>query len=116
MQELIQTQEIKDDLKKQIILESIADKYCTLILKSTVEKPKSAMMISDEENIPLSTVYRKLQRLYDGKLLAISGSINRDGKKYFLYMSKIKNISIHCTLEETTVECILNNTKQEDTT
>ena len=116
MQELIQKQQISDDKKKQIILESIADKYCKQILKNTVEKPKSAMMISDEENIPLSTVYRKLQRLYDGKLLAISGSINRDGKKYFLYMSKIKNISIHCTLEETTVECILNNTKQEDTT
>ena len=84
------------------------------ILKNTVEKPKSAMMISDEENIPLSTVYRKLQRLYDGKLLAISGSINRDGKKYFLYMSKIKDITIHCNLEETTIECVLNNTKQED--
>ena len=116
MQELIQKQQISDDTKKQIILESIADKYCKQILKNTVEKPKSAMMISDEENIPLSTVYRKLQRLYDGKLLAISGSINRDGKKYFLYMSKIKDVTIHCNLEETTIECVLNNTKQEDTT
>ena len=115
MQELIQTQQIKDELKKQIILESIADKYSTLILKNTIEKPKSAMMIADEENIPLSTVYRKLQRLYDGKLLAISGSINRDGKKYFLYMNKIKDIVIHCNLEETVIECVLNNTKQEDT-
>ena len=103
MQELIQKQEISDDAKKQIILESIADKYCKQILKNT-----------DEENIPLSTVYRKLQRLYDGKLLAISGSINRDGKKYFLYMSKIKDIAIHCNLEATTIECVLNNTKQED--
>jgi len=46
--------------------------------------------------------------------LAISGSINRDGKKYFLYMSKIKDVTIHCNLEETTIECVLNNTKQED--
>ena len=114
MQELIQKQEISDDAKKQIILESIADKYCKQILKNTVDKPKSAMMISDEENIPLSTVYRKLQRLYGGKLLAISGSFNRDGKKYFLYMSKIKDIAIHCNLEATTIECVLNNTKQED--
>jgi predicted transcriptional regulator len=114
VQELIQTQEISDDVRKQIILESIADKYSEQILKNTIEKPKSAMMISEEEKIPLSTVYRKLQRLYDGKLLAISGSINRDGKKYFLYMSKIKEVTIHCNLEQTTIECVLNNTKQED--
>jgi hypothetical protein len=31
-------------------------------------------------------------------------------KKYFLYMSKIKDITIHCNLEETTIECVLNNT------
>jgi DNA-binding transcriptional ArsR family regulator len=114
MQELLQTQKINDDLKKQIILESIADKYCRQILKNTVDKPKSAMMISDEENIPLSTVYRKLGRLYDGKLLTISGSFNRDKKKYFLYMSKIKDVTIHCNLEEITIECVLNNVKQED--
>jgi len=114
MQELLQTQKINDDLKKQIILESIADKYCRQILKNTVDKPKSAMMISDEENIPLSTVYRKLGRLYDGKLLTISGSFNRDKKKYFLYMSKIKDVTIHCNLEEITIECVLNNAKQED--
>ena len=114
MQELIQKQQISDDKKKQIILESIADKYCKQILKNTVEKPKSAMMISVEENIPLSTVYRKLQRLYDGKLLAISGSINRDGKKYFLYMSKIREINIHWDVIETKIDCVLNNPKPED--
>ena len=48
MQELLQKQEIRDEIKKQIILESISDKYCRQILKSTIEKPKSAMMISDE--------------------------------------------------------------------
>ena len=116
MQELLQTQKINDDLKKQIILESISDKYCRQILKNTIEKPKSAMMISDEANIPLSTVYRKLERLCEGKLLTISGSINRDGKKYFLYMSRIKEVTIHHNSEKTTIECILNDTKQKDIT
>ena len=94
MQELLQKQEICDDMKKQIILESISDKYCRQILKNTIEKPKSAMMISEEENICLSTVYRKLRILYDGKLLTISGTINEYGKKHFLYMSKIKDFMI----------------------
>ena len=114
MLDLIQTKKITEEERKQVILESLADRYCKLILKNTLEKPKSAMIISQEEEIPLSTVYRKLQKLYDGKLLAISGSINRDGKKYFLYMSKIREINIHWDVIETKIDCILNNPKSED--
>jgi|TARA_B100001105_G_C22001368_1_gene277496 predicted transcriptional regulator len=113
MQELIQTREITEDARKQTIIECIADKYAKQILKNTVEKPKSALKISKEESIPLSTVYRKLQKLHDGKLLAVSGSINRDGKRYFLYMSKIKGVTIRCDLGEPIVECILNDNLQQ---
>jgi len=108
MQELIQSQKIMDDDRKQVILEILADKYCKLILHNTLEKPKSAMEISNEKNIPISTVYRRLQTLYDAKLLAISGSINQDGKKYFLYKSRVKSISLKCDLEVTSVELIPN--------
>mgnify|MGYP000745953402 CR=1 FL=1 len=108
MQELIQPQKIMDDDRKQVILEILADKYCKLILHNTLEKPKSAMEISNEKNIPISTVYRRLQTLFDAKLLAISGSINQDGKKYFLYKSRVKSISLKCNLEVTTVELIPN--------
>ena len=108
MQELIQNRKIIDVERKQVILEILADKYCKQILHNTLEKPKSAMEISSEKNIPISTVYRRLQTLYDAKLLAISGSINQDGKKYFLYKSKIKSISLHCDLEVTSIEIIPN--------
>lgn len=108
MQELIQSQKIVDDERKQVILEILADKYCKQILYNTLEKPKSAMEISNEKNIPISTVYRRLQTLYDAKLLAISGSINQDGKKYFLYKSKVKSISLKCDLEVTVVELVSN--------
>ena len=93
MQELIQTQKIMDDERKQVILEILADKYCKQILHNTLEKPKSAMEISAETKIPISTVYRRLQTLHDNKLLRITGSISDDGKKYFLYKSKVKAIA-----------------------
>lgn len=109
MQKLIQSRKITDDQRKQVILEILSDKYCKQILHYTLEKPKSAMEISDEKNIPISTVYRRLQTLYDAKLLAISGSINQDGKKYFLYKSKVKSISLQCDLEITTVELVPNS-------
>jgi predicted transcriptional regulator len=108
MQQLIQSQKIVDDERKQVILEILADKYCKLILHNTLEKPKSAMEISGEKQIPISTVYRRLQTLYDAKLLAISGSINQDGKKYFLYKSRVKSISLKCNLEETSIELVPN--------
>jgi len=108
MQKLVQSRKITDDERKQVILEIISDKYCKQILHDTLEKPKSAMEISGEKKIPISTVYRRLQTLYDAKLLAISGSINQDGKKYFLYKSKVKSISLQCDLEVTTVELVPN--------
>ena len=108
MQKLIQSRKVTDDQRKQVILEILSDKYCKQILHNTLEKPKSAMEISGEKNIPISTVYRRLQTLYDAKLLAISGSINQDGKKYFLYKSKVKSISLQCDLEVTTVNLVPN--------
>ncbi|HSG83985.1 MAG: ArsR family transcriptional regulator [Nitrosopumilus sp.] len=112
MQELIQSQKIMDDDRKQVILEILADKYCKLILHNTLEKPKSAMEISSEKKIPISTVYRRLQTLYDAKLLAISGSINQDGKKYFLYKSRVKSISLKCDLEVTSIELVPNTSRE----
>ena len=93
MQTLVEGRKIDEDTKKDAILQVISDKYCRAILETTMDKPKSAMEISAESKIPISTVYRRLQTLHDNKLLGISGSISDDGKKYFLYRSKIKAIS-----------------------
>jgi predicted transcriptional regulator len=93
MQTLVEGRKIDEDDKKDAILQVISDKYCRAILETTMDKPKSAMEISAESKIPISTVYRRLQTLHDNKLLGISGSISDDGKKYFLYRSKVKAIA-----------------------
>ncbi len=93
MQALISGRKIEEEDKKEAILEVMSDKYCRAILENTMEKPKSAMEISAETKIPISTIYRRLQMLHDRKLLGISGSISDDGKKYFLYKSRVKAIS-----------------------
>ncbi len=93
MQTLVQGRKIYEDEKKDAILGIISDKYCRAILEATMDKPKSAMEISAESKIPISTVYRRLQTLHDNKLLRITGSISDDGKKYFLYRSKVKAVS-----------------------
>ena len=108
MQELISGRKIEDDLRKDAILEVMSDKYCRAILENSMEKPKSAMEIGAETKIPISTVYRRLQTLHDNKLLGISGSISEDGKKYFLYKSRIKAIASSFDGNKIEVEIVPN--------
>ena len=92
MQATIQKRRIEDDDRKEAILGLIADKYCRTILTTTMIKPMSALDIALVTKIPISTVYRRVQMLYDNKLVSISGMISDDGKKLFLYKSKVKGI------------------------
>ncbi len=92
MQVLIQGKPVQEETTKDTLLEIMADKYSRVILESTIEMPKSVIDLSKECDVPISTAYRRVQRLHGLKLLSISGSINEDGKKYFLYKAKIKSI------------------------
>ena len=92
MQVLQQGKPIEESTTKEALLEILADRYSRVILESTIEMPKSAIELSTECGIPISTAYRRVQMLHDHKLLGISGSISQDGKKYFLYKSKVKSI------------------------
>ncbi len=80
--------------KNEMIPAVIADPYCRKILETTQLIPKSAMEINSETNIPISTVYRRIQTLCDTGLVETTGSISEDGKKFFLYRNKVKEISI----------------------
>jgi predicted transcriptional regulator len=92
MQVLLRGRPVQDQTTKDVFLEILADRYSRAILESTMEMPKSAIDLSNDCGIPISTAYRRVQVLHKHKLLGISGSINEDGKKYFLYKSKVKSI------------------------
>ena len=92
MQVLQQGKQVQEEVTKDVMLRILADKYSRAILDAAMDSPKSAIDLSAECKIPISTAYRRVQELHDNKLLGISGSINDDGKKYFLYKSKIKSI------------------------
>lgn len=93
MQVLSQTFKVEENSKKEILLSVLSDRYSRAILEAIIDKPKSTMEITAETGIPISTVYRRIQMLHDGKLLNPSGSISEDGKKFFLYKSKVKEIN-----------------------
>ncbi|MEK0367363.1 MAG: ArsR family transcriptional regulator [Nitrosopumilus sp.] len=102
------TRKIEDDQKKEAILGIVSDRYCRQILYSTIDRPKSVMEISYENKIPISTVYRRIQTLHDNKLVGVSGLISEEGKKYFLYKSKVKAITSSCNGNEIEIQIVPN--------
>ena len=94
--------------QKSKILEIASDQYCRKILSILKKDPKSAVQISEETKIPISTVYRRLQILHAVKLLRNSGAINQNGKKSFLYKSKIQSISTFFNGDHIEIEIIPN--------
>jgi predicted transcriptional regulator len=108
MQVQLEGRKIEDE-RKNTLLEVISDKYCRAIIESTMDVPKAAIEISSQTKIPISTVYRRLQTLHDNKLLGISGSITTEGKKHFLYKSKVKAITTKFNGGNLEVEIIPNS-------
>jgi predicted transcriptional regulator len=82
-----------DENESDIVLGILSDRYCRKILNAIIDEPKSAFEISYESDILLSTVYRKLKTLQSHKLLNTKCQLRDDGKKLFLYKSKIRSIS-----------------------
>ena len=69
------------------------DAYCVQILNITRNSFKSAIEISIGSNFSLTTVYRRIHVLQEYGLLEVVGKIRSDGRKFFLYRSKIREMS-----------------------
>jgi predicted transcriptional regulator len=91
--QILQSKYKIENTEKDTLLSILSDKYCRTIITATMGKPKSAIELAAETKIPISTIYRRLQTLYDNKLLRTSGMISSEGKKFFLYKSKIRGIN-----------------------
>ena len=103
-----QFEKIHDSNLNQIYLQTIADVYSRSILDNIMEMPKSPIEISTQTQIPLRTVYRKLQSMFDDGIIKISGNITESGKKYFMYKSKIRGLQTLYSEQKISVYIIRN--------
>lgn len=97
---------IDEDDQKQKALQVFSDTYTRIILSAIMENPKSALQISEETQIPLTTIYRKVHHLLEENMIRISGQIAENGKKNFLYKSKLK--SFHVTFSKDRFAILVN--------
>ena len=107
---------IKDEKQKKAIVNALLDEYSRKILDSTIDEAKSITDIMREQDIPMTSTYRRVKLLMDNKLVKVERSmVTHDGKRYFLYLSNIKEASIRFNKGELIVEITPNiREKPED--
>lgn len=75
------------------VLDALADDDARRIV-SALSEPKTASELSEECDIPLSTTYRKLERLTDASLLSESTDIRRDGQHTTRYAVSFESVTV----------------------
>ena len=100
---------ITNEKQKEAILNALLDDYSRKILDATIDTSKSITEIIREQNIPMTSTYRRVKLLVDSKLIKVERSmVTEDGKRYYLYLSSIKNASITYNEGELIVEITPN--------
>ncbi|QLH78038.1 helix-turn-helix transcriptional regulator [Halosimplex rubrum] len=82
----------------QEVLDALDDPDCRAIV-SALEEPMTASEISEESDIPLSTTYRKLDRLEEAQLLFEGTEIRADGQHASIYEVDFEEVVIALTEE-----------------
>lgn len=75
----------------QEVVDALDDPVCRQIIKAA-EEPMTANQLSEQCDIPTSTVYRKLDLLDRTSLVAESTRIRKDGKHTNMYSTAFESI------------------------
>jgi len=101
---------VRDKNVRRALLGALADEEALRILASTIWKPKSVIELIRECNLPHTSAYRLVNELKDnGLLVAERLVLTDDGKKYALYRSTFKSMSVRFEHGELEVEVSANN-------
>jgi len=93
---------------KQRVLTAIADEYSRKILQATIQAPMSASELTRLYEIPVTTVYRRIEELIEAGLIAsIKSGRTKEGKWFDVYRSLVKRIDLHFE-GELRVDLIIN--------
>jgi len=101
--------EIADPSRIQAIVQGLADEYSRKIILSAIPKAKSVEDMSRENDIPLSTCYRRVHELLDSQILLVEKIIvTPDGKKYELLRSAYRAVNVTFDGGVMKVEAMIN--------
>ena len=100
---------VSDEPAKQRILAALADEYSRKILTATIQDPMSALELSKKYEIPITTVYRRIEELVEaGLLAAVKSGRTTDGKWYDLYRSLLRRIDVGFEKGDVRIDVVVN--------
>ncbi|WP_227377009.1 transcriptional regulator [Haladaptatus halobius] len=89
--------DLADDAPElQDILDALDDPACRRIIME-LDNPMTARELADSTDIPLSTLYRKLDTLSDASLVSELTEIREDGHHTSRYRIAVKSVNIALT-------------------
>jgi len=101
--------EITDQARVQALVQGLADEYSRKIILSVIPAAKSVEDMSRENDIPLSTCYRRVHELLDAQIILVERIIvTPDGKKYELLRSAYRSVTINFENGVMKMEVIIN--------
>jgi DNA-binding Lrp family transcriptional regulator len=100
---------IEDPSRVQALVQAMGDEYSRKIILSAIPAAKSVEDMSRENDIPLSTCYRRVHELLDAQILVVEKIIvTPDGKKYELLRSAYKAVAVSFESGVMRVEATVN--------
>ena len=105
-----------DDLNDIPILHELADRVACRIIISTIGSAKTVSQIRQENKLPLSSIYKKVQKLANADLLSIEKiNIDRNGRKVLFYRSRVSSIELNLNSEGILLHLVKNNVVKGNT-
>jgi len=100
---------IKDEKISQLILESFRDDHKTSIINSIIDEPKIISDILNENKIPQTSGYRKMNQMIIDGLIVPMDSVIIEGRKVVKYKSLFDGVQIKIVKNKITIEVELNS-------
>ncbi|MGB7955961.1 MAG: hypothetical protein WCF23_18460 [Candidatus Nitrosopolaris sp.] len=99
------------------ILQELGDKVTFRIIISTIDSAKTVSQIHEENKIPLSSIYKKVQKLCKVRLLSVEKiDIDSKGKKVVFYRSKVRSMEFNLNAKGILLHLDKNNIARRSTT
>jgi predicted transcriptional regulator len=104
------------DLHDIPILQELADRVACRIIISTINSAKTVSQIRQVNKLPLSSIYKKVQKLSDADLLSIEKiNIDSKGRKVLFYRSRVSSIELDLNSEGILLHLVKNNVVKGNT-
>ncbi len=99
------------------ILQELGDKVAFRVIISTIDSAKTVSQIHEENKDPLSSIYKKVQKLYKVHLLSIEKiDIDNKGKKVVFYRSNVRSMEFNLNAKGILLHLDKNNIARRSTT